>query len=206
MNKGLYIVIEGTEGAGKTTQLRKVEQYLVDGGIDVLLSREPGATFLGQQIRRILLDLEESPKLSLASQVMLFAAAYQHTLLQNIIPALESGTWVLSDRSNISSYVYQAEADITKVLLEENNKLRSPDLVFILTTSYETYRKRVGSRQGYSNYRDDISREQHSFLTNGYMRYYCEHPTNTILINAEQSELEIFEEIISHLVTMGLHT
>lgn len=205
MKKGLYIVIEGTEGAGKTTQLQKVKQYLEDGGIDVLTSREPGATPLGQEIRRILLDLTESPKLSTASQVMLFAAAYQHTLLQNIIPAIERGTWVLSDRSNISSFVYQREAEITQVLLEANNKLCEPDLVFILTTSYETYRNRVGNRTGYSNYKDDIAREQHMFLTEGYNLYYQTHPNNTIMIDAERTEHEIFEEIISYLIVMGMH-
>lgn len=205
MKKGLYIVIEGTEGAGKTTQLQKVKQYLEDGGIDVLTSREPGATPLGQEIRRILLDLTESPKLSTASQVMLFAAAYQHTLLQNIIPAIERGTWILSDRSNISSFVYQREAEITQVLLEENNKLCEPDLVFILTTSYETYRNRVGNRTGYSNYKDDIAREQHTFLTEGYNLYYQTHPNNTIMIDAERTEHEIFEEIISYLIVMGMH-
>lgn len=106
IKKGVFITFEGTEGAGKTTQIARVQAFLEAKGIDVITTREPGGTQLGEKIRDLLLrdDMAQMTEL-----LLMFAARAEH-IAKVIMPAINSGKWVLCDRFTESSYAYQGYA------------------------------------------------------------------------------------------------
>jgi dTMP kinase len=106
MRRGLFITLEGIDGTGKSTQLRRLVRYLKQKGLPVRVTREPGGTKLGERIRRILLDSNTTQLSSLAELALMYAARAQH--LQEVIrPALAKGQIVVSDRYNDASLAYQ---------------------------------------------------------------------------------------------------
>lgn len=105
-SKGLFITFEGTEGAGKTTQISRVQAFLEAKGLEVVTTREPGGTVLGEKIRGLLLQDEMAQMTEL---LLMFAARAEH-LDKVIQPAIDAGKWVLCDRFTESSYAYQGYA------------------------------------------------------------------------------------------------
>lgn len=104
--RGLFITIEGGEGVGKSTNIALLEKFLVGQGIDIVTTREPGGTPLGEEIRSMLLQTRVKPIDALAELLLIFAARAQH--ISNVIePALDSGKWVLCDRFTDATYAYQ---------------------------------------------------------------------------------------------------
>ena len=106
MTIGKFITLEGVEGVGKSTNLELISDLVESGGYDVLLTREPGGTRLGERVRDILLDKKETGMTPMAELLLMFAARAQH-VEEVIKPALARGTWVVSDRFTDSSYAYQ---------------------------------------------------------------------------------------------------
>lgn len=106
---GLFITLEGPDGAGKTTQARLLQERLQDWGRDVLLVREPGGTSIGEKIREVLLDPSHK-EMTVASEVLLYIAARAQLVIEHIKPALMEGKVVLSDRYWDSTLVYQGLA------------------------------------------------------------------------------------------------
>ncbi len=104
--KGKFITVEGTEGVGKTTNIRRITEWLDKRGIAYIATREPGGTALGEKIRDLLLDQGNTDMVSSAELLLMFAARAQH-LEEKIIPALAAGTWVLCDRFTDATYAYQ---------------------------------------------------------------------------------------------------
>lgn len=197
---GQFIVFEGTDGAGKTTQLKKLKDYLVSKGQLVNVTREPGGTRAGSAIRNILLDCDYSCNLSNTTQLLLFAAAYRTTIHELIIPQLESGEMVLSDRTNISAFVFQRRSPWIRQLCQINDELLQPNLVFILTTDYETMRGRMSlNERGYSNYKDFATKEEHDFRVEGYRLYAEQYPRHTVVLNSAKTPDEIFEDVLKVL-------
>jgi len=109
MSRGLFITVEGTEGAGKSTALDFLETSLLRGGVDLVRTREPGGTPLGDRLRALILDPELDAVDPCAELLLIFAARAQH-LAQRIVPALERGQWVLCDRFTDATYAYQGAA------------------------------------------------------------------------------------------------
>ena len=105
-SKGRFVTFEGGEGAGKSTNLEYVREHLAAAGIPLLLTREPGGTALGEQIRTLLLTPDNRGMSSDAELLLMFAARAEH-LHRVIIPALQRGTWVLCDRFTDATYAYQ---------------------------------------------------------------------------------------------------
>lgn len=103
MSQGKFITFEGIDGAGKTTQIEALHAFLRDSGIEVVRTREPGGTPLGEKIRGLLLheDMDET-----AETLLFFASRAQH-IRDVILPALARGAWVLSDRFTDATYAYQ---------------------------------------------------------------------------------------------------
>lgn len=101
-----FISLEGTEGVGKTTNLAFIQSYLEQAGVKLVLSREPGGTRLGESLRTLLLAEYPEGMSAEAELLMIFAARAQH-VKEVILPALENGYWVLSDRFVDASYAYQ---------------------------------------------------------------------------------------------------
>jgi dTMP kinase len=105
--RGLFITVEGGEGVGKSTNLAFLESFLRDHGVDVVVSREPGGTQLGEEIRELLLLVRSERVSSTTELLLMFAARAQH-ISELIEPALAAGKWVLCDRFTDATYAYQS--------------------------------------------------------------------------------------------------
>ena len=107
--KGLFIVMEGPDGSGKTTQINLLEQYLKEAGYECLITREPGGTVIGEEVRELILN-PEYKEMSPVTEMLLYAASRAQLVHEVIGPALEAGRIVISDRFVDSSIVYQGIA------------------------------------------------------------------------------------------------
>lgn len=163
--KGRFIVLEGGEGAGKSSNLDVLQRLLEDRGLRVLRTREPGGTPLGEAVRGLLLDPAFAGMEVKAELLLMFAARAQH-VTQVIRPALEAGVWVISDRFTSSTYAYQgggrglpwqAIAWLETFVQEE---LR-PDLTLLLDTPVEVGLARM---RGRGEPEDRIEREGRPFF------------------------------------------
>lgn len=107
--KGLFIVMEGPDGSGKTTQINLLKEYLEEAGYECLITREPGGTVIGEEIRQLILNPEHK-EMSPVTEMLLYAASRAQLVDEVIGPALEEGKIVISDRFVDSSIVYQGIA------------------------------------------------------------------------------------------------
>ncbi|MBV1789903.1 dTMP kinase [Marinobacterium sp. D7] len=147
---GYFITLEGIEGVGKTTNLNYVREYLERKGYEVVVTREPGGTPLGEQLRELLLTPRTEPVSDMAELLMMFAARAQH-LFAVIEPALARGAWVLCDRFTDATFAYQGGgrqlASEPVALLERLvQKERRPDLTLLLDLPVEVGLARAHSR------------------------------------------------------------
>ena len=104
--RGLFITVEGGEGVGKSTNMAFLERHLKSHGVDLLVTREPGGSRLGEQIRQLLLQVRTDDVDPMAELLLIFAARAQH-ISEQIEPALAAGQWVLCDRFTDATYAYQ---------------------------------------------------------------------------------------------------
>jgi len=147
---GKFITIEGSEGVGKSSNIAFIENYLLDAGKDVLLTREPGGTELGEAIRNLLLDAKNTAMCSDTELLLMFAARAQH-LDEVIRPALAAGKWVICDRFTDATYAYQGGGrgipDSRIAILEQwvQNDLQ-PDLTLLLDMPVAAGLERAGKR------------------------------------------------------------
>jgi dTMP kinase len=148
--RGKFITIEGGEGVGKTTNMQYIENYLHTKNINVVVTREPGGTELGETLREIMLDPAQDNICSDSELLLMFAARAQH-LQQIIIPALEDGRWVLCDRFTDATYAYQGGGrgiNLSRIENLENwvqGSLR-PDLTILFDMPVELGMFRAASR------------------------------------------------------------
>ncbi|WP_321276263.1 dTMP kinase [Thiomicrorhabdus indica] len=152
MSNGKFITLEGSEGAGKSTNIAFISDYLQSKGIDVLVTREPGGTEIGEQIRKILLNKVNTAMHEDTELLLMFAARAQH-IREKILPALEQGKWVISDRFTDASYAYQGAArgmGFERIAEIENwvQQGFQPDCTFVLDLPVEIGMQRVKSRGG----------------------------------------------------------
>lgn len=134
MQGGKFISFEGSEGCGKSTQIRRVVDYLKSTGLEVLLTREPGGTVVGEKVRDLLQHTPEASNMTDESELLLFAASRAQLVREVIRPALEKGIWVIADRFLDSTTVYQGIArglDVDQV--EAINRFAVGDLLPDLT-------------------------------------------------------------------------
>ncbi|MCB1715636.1 MAG: dTMP kinase, partial [Candidatus Competibacteraceae bacterium] len=146
----MFITLEGPEGAGKSTQMLALAEYLRAAGKSVIETREPGGTSLGEAIRHILLDPAQTTLASDAELLLLFAARAQH-LAELIRPALARGEWVLCDRFTDASYAYQGggrgiPGSRIAVLEQWVQADLQPDLILVLDLPVELGLQRAGKR------------------------------------------------------------
>lgn len=148
MQRGKFITIEGIDGAGKSTHLAWLERFLQDKGLEVVLTREPGGTTLGEALRQLLLDHQQvmHPE---TEALLMFAARREH-LDKVILPALNRGAWVVSDRFTDASFAYQGGG--RGIVQEKLEKLEhwvqegfSPDLTVYFDVPVTISRERVQS-------------------------------------------------------------
>lgn len=150
--RGLFITFEGTEGVGKSTNLKAATEYLTDKGVSHIVTREPGGTPLAEEIRELLLSSREEPVHDMTELLLMFAARSQH-LNQLILPHLEQGTWVLCDRFTDATYAYQgggrqmSEAPVAALEQLVQGDFR-PDRVFWLDAPVSQGMARLENREG----------------------------------------------------------
>ena len=148
--RGRFITIEGGEGAGKSSNLDFVRRYLEQRGVELVITREPGGTPLGEAIRAILLDRRNREMADDTELLLMFAARAQH-LAERILPALEAGKWVLCDRFTDATYAYQGggrgiPGERIAVLEQWVQKGLQPDLTLLLDIPVEQGLARAGAR------------------------------------------------------------
>lgn len=165
MRKGLFLVLEGVEGAGKTTQARGLADWFRDLGIAVRLSREPGGTPVGEAIRRIVLDKGDL-RMPAETELFLILGARAAFVRDVVRPALEAGEIVLADRFDLSTFAYQGFGrGLDLAQLRQANAVAtgglSPDLYLVLDVPVE-----VGlARKNQGGEADRIEREGAAFLS-----------------------------------------
>ncbi len=188
--RGRFITLEGSEGSGKSTNLAFIHQYLLESGIDVVLTREPGGTPVGETIRELLLDHRNNEMASDTELLLMFAARAQH-LHELILPALEAGKWVLCDRFTDATYAYQGagrgiENDRIALLEQWVQGDLRPDLTFFLDLPVEQGLARAGERSA----PDRFEREQLDFferVRQGYLHQASRAPERYRVVDASVS-------------------
>lgn len=145
---GYFITLEGIEGVGKTTNLQYIRRRLETAGREVVVTREPGGTPLGESIRELLLAPRAEPMAAMAELLLMFAARAQH-LAEVIEPALARGAWVLCDRFTDATFAYQGggrQLDEAPLATLETlvQGTRRPDLTLLLDLPVTTGLARAG--------------------------------------------------------------
>ena len=192
---GKFITLEGVDGAGKTTHVEFIKKYLADLGINFIMTREPGGTLLGEQLREILLHDEMTPE---TETLLMFASRNEH--IEKVIrPNLLEGKVVISDRFTDATYAYQAggkgvkekKIDILKEWVQANLQ---PDLTFLFDLSVDVSIERLNKTREL----DKFEREEKSFHENIRQKYLLlakASPERFCILNSEESIEEIQNQI-----------
>lgn len=200
-HKGFFIALEGTEGAGKSTQREYMEKFYKNEGFEVVLTREPGGTPLAEQIRELLLMPRDEPVAKKAELALFYAARIQH-IEQVIKPALARGAIVICDRFVDSSYAYQmAGRELKRKVLDDLNDWAigdfRPDLTFLFEISPETGLKRASARGRLDRFESE-GRDYFERVALGYLGQYNRDPCRYALINADQPREAVWAEVEPH--------
>lgn len=210
MARGLLVVFEGAEGAGKSTQLRLLVDWLGARGRDVVAVREPGGTIIGDEIRRILLD--PNADIVPRSEALLFMASRAQLVEREIRPALESGATVLLDRFFLSTYAYQGVGrGIPEADLRASNAIATqglvPDLTLLLTMPVAAGLARAidrGERDRMERadleFHERVARAFETFATREWQE---EHPEcgPIVLVDANGTQRAVFDRVLGTLRT-----
>ncbi|HCI53134.1 MAG TPA: dTMP kinase [Gallionella sp.] len=195
-----FITFEGVDGAGKSTHLAWFSATLRQRGFDVVVTREPGGTPLGEQLREMLLN----QPMSIGTEAMLMFAARVEHVEQIIKPALLAGKWVISDRFSDASFAYQGGGrgmDWDKLRqLEEWVDLK-PDLTLFFDVPVDVARARLSNNISL----DRFEQEQGAFFERvraGYHRRVAENPPRYAVIDAAQSIALVQQQLHSIIATI----
>lgn len=202
---GFFITIEGPDGAGKSTQVRLLAEYLREKGLEVVVTREPGGTPLAEKIRNLVLDVSEEP-VAPVTEVLLYAASRAQHVDQLIKPALQRGAVVISDRFVDSSIAYQGFGRrLGAALVWQVNRPAvgeiMPHLSIILDIEPGQGRRRLARRQQLQQTGPDrLEQEQlvfHHRVREGFLALAKEYPERIKLLSAEGSIDSIHQQIVS---------
>ncbi|MEN8177644.1 MAG: dTMP kinase [Pseudomonadota bacterium] len=202
MQRGRFITVEGGEGAGKTSNLAFIREFIESAGKQVVFTREPGGTPLGEEIRELLLGHKHTGMADDSELLMMFAARSEH-LHQKILPALEAGNWVLCDRFTDASYAYQgAGRGISRqriAVLEEfvQGSLR-PDLTLLLDLPIEIGLERAVKRSDPDRFESE-AKEFFEKVRNGYLQIAKLEPARVKVIDASPSLEQVQRQLYATL-------
>jgi dTMP kinase len=208
-----FITFEGSEGCGKSTQVRLLADRLTKAGVPLLVTREPGGTPIGEQIRHLLQFAPESVAMTPETELLLFEASRSQLVREVIQPALERGTVVLSDRFADSTTVYQGVARrLDHEMVGHLNRFAVgncwPDLTFLLDIDVETARARMMRRVRPATGIDRMEQEPVKFyeaVCTAYRQLAAREPYRIKLIDATRSVEEIEKEIWDVIATRFGH-
>ncbi len=202
MGQGLFITFEGVEGAGKTTNIEYIAKKIVASGREILLTREPGGTALGEAIRELLIS-KKFPEMHHNTELLLMFAARAEHLQRKIIPALEQGKWVLCDRFTDATFAYQGagrKINQDNIQLLENlvqGSLR-PDYTFLFDIDAE-----IGLSRAQKRGEADRFEQQHIDFFNrvrsAYLKMADENQQRYRIVNA-QYDLQTVQTQIDELL------
>jgi dTMP kinase len=205
--RGKFITFEGLDGVGKSTQLENLAGWLRERGLDVITTREPGGTVLGQNLRSVLLSSRTAGLSPLAEMALMFADRAQH-IDEQILPALQRGQWVLCDRFTDSSEAYQgfgrqlgSDAVLTlhKILCHD----LKPDLTILMVSDldHNLSRARKRNREQAKLTADDENRFEkenrvfHQRVLDGFLNIAKREPERVIEIDARDSMTSVKAKI-----------
>ena len=177
--KGLFIVMEGPDGSGKTTQINLLEQYLKEAGYECLITREPGGTVIGEEVRELILN-PEYKEMSPVTEMLLYAASRAQLVHEVIGPALEAGRIVISDRFVDSSIVYQGIArnlgisTVAAVNAPGIGIYRPDGIFFIDLSEAEGIRRKKNQKK--LDRMEQESIDFHHMVSEGYRKVLAERP------------------------------
>jgi dTMP kinase len=202
MKQARFITFEGMDGAGKSTHLAWFADALRQRGHDVVVTREPGGTPLGEQLREILLN----QPMSIGTEAMLMFAARLEHLEQVIKPALRAGKWVISDRFSDASFAYQGGGrgmnwDKLRQLEQWVHPDLQPDLTLFFDVPVEVARQRLSNNVSL----DRFEQEQADFFERvraGYRKRVQENPQRYAVIDAAQSLDKVKEQLKEIIISI----
>lgn len=205
MTRGKFITIEGTEGAGKSTVIKFVNAFLTKENIKVILTREPGGTKLAEEIRHILLHPQSSEFIQPETELLLMFAGRNQHIHNYILPALQTGNWVVSDRFIDASYAYQGGGrGINTHFIKSLDKYvvgnLYPDLTLLLDVPPDVGASRAEERGGL---KDRIEHEKIDFFVRvreGYLDRAQQDPKRIKVIDASLALSEVQRQI-THVLT-----
>lgn len=194
---GLFISFEGIDGAGKSTHISFVQDLLTQRDIQVVTTREPGGTPLGERLRSLLL----TEKMHLETEALLMFASRREHIAQVIQPALDTGTWVISDRFTDATFAYQGggrKLDINKLSVLEQwvHPHLQPDLTLLFDVPIEVARARLDATRTLDKFEQEKS-DFFSDTRNEYLRRVAEFPHRFRVIDSTRSIETIQLELAS---------
>ena len=196
MTQGLFITFEGADGCGKTTQLKLLAEYLQKNGVDVLVTREPGAKGLGEKLRDILLNYDGV--VSDRCEAFLFLADRAQHIDTIVTPAVDAGKIVLCDRHIDSTAAYQGYGRGQDI--EQINKLnmiatsgKKPDLTIVFDIDAETSLARVGSTK---DRMESSGIEFFNRVREGYLKIAAQETARVKVLDATKSIDEVQQDVI----------
>ncbi|MEI5638742.1 MULTISPECIES: dTMP kinase [unclassified Pseudoalteromonas] len=201
MNKGFMLACDGSNGAGKTTVIKGIEAHLKGLGVEVVMTREPGGTVISEKIRDVILD-PSTPEMTDITELMLFGAARAQHVQEKIIPALQAGKVVISDRFDAATFSFQHYArglDYNTIKTINDLVLGGfkADMNLILDLDPQEGLKRVKSRgEGL----DRLEDEKLQFLERartGYLQQAEREPERFCVIDASQSQEQVLAQSIT---------
>ena len=210
--RGRFITFEGGEGCGKSTQSKRLAETLAAKGIDVVMTREPGGTRLAELIRGLLKDEREDPPCD-RSELLLFLAARAQLVKNVIIPALEAGKWVISDRFSDSTFAYQGYGrglplDVLRLANDFACDGLKPDLTLLLDVRPEVASERMRRREAATNTSADrielAGDGFHARLRAGFLEMAAAEPDRIKVIDANGSPDEVWAQVRQNMIQYGV--
>jgi len=203
----MFITFEGAEGSGKTTQIQLLADMLHQRGIDVVTTREPGGTRIGNAIRSLLLDLKHT-EISPRTETLLFQSARAQLVDEVILPALADGCVVLCDRYADSTLAYQGYGrgqplDVLRSLGAYATSALTPDLTIYLDIEVGAglARKRAGAAEEW-NRMENLDVEFHRSVREGYLTLAATEPARWQVIDAAQPVDTIHQAILARVIEL----
>lgn len=199
---GKFITLEGPDGSGKSTIIDLISDYMKKKSLNFIVTREPGGTIIGEEIRDIILD-NKNTNMGAETEALLYAAARSQHIHEKIIPALEQGSMVISDRFLLSSLAYQGVGrglGIEEVKMINDFGLRGvyPDLILFFYIDPEITLERKTTQKGVDRLELE-GNEFHRKVYDGYMDLIKKYPKNIRIIDATKSVEEVFKQSIAEI-------
>lgn len=209
IKRGQFITFEGGEGGGKSTQLKRVAEYLTAQNIDFIVTREPGGSNFAEKVRGLILSAGKD-EIDPLTEYLLFSAARHNHIRTVIEPALAAGKWVLSDRFYDSSAVYQGfapgdqalDADFMETIYKEARKgSQEPDLTLIFDIDPKVGLTRAKKVSQGSDHFEDKNLAFHQSVREGFLQQFKKNPKRCHLIDASKDLQQITDEVVKVIQT-----